>query len=153
MEAIDVPGASDPHTSIRLAEEEDKELVHSLLAPSIVIGISSNAKTRQTKKLDGFIRKGIIDKKVILLYLDDVAIGACIYDDHIINTIWHINILKEYRMRRSTGLLMHYLVNVVFEGEAVFFRNDTKSYESIAERDGNNYKIKPFFADFIKRTI
>jgi len=153
MEAIEVPEATDPHTSIGLAEEQDKELVHELLAPAIITATSANAINRQTRKLDGFIRKGIADKKVILLYIDDIAIGACVYDDWVVNTIIHINVLKEHRRRRSTGWLMHYLVNIVFEGEAVFFNNSTRSYESIAERYGDVYRIKPFFADFIKRTI
>ena len=153
MVAIEVEGAADSRSTIYVASADDSALVHNLLAPALIVGETTNSRTRQRSKLDAFIRYGIGGGKVIILMYNDIPIGACVYDDHSINTIIYINILEEYRMRRSTGLLMHYLVNVVFEGESVYFTNNTKSYEAIAERDGDNYRIKEFFSEFIRGTI
>jgi len=121
--------------SLYYAEEDDHDLVYSVLAPVVVLlSMSVNKRMRAKAILEAYIRKGINECCIAVLTEDGVPIGACIFgEDRRHNVLFRLNVLDKYRVGTGTGVLLHYVLNCVFKGEDVYFYDENSMFMSVSE--------------------
>jgi hypothetical protein len=126
------------------AEESDYDSMYTVLQEAVVgVAGTANSRMRKSRILKARISNAIQKSNLIALMHLGKPVAACIIDNRRASMLVNINVLKEYRILPKTGLLMHYIVNNVFTGKAVYFMDTTNQFTSIGELvDTNIYKVK-----------